>query len=272
MKHRRSTGIFLTRTGARAAFAWRSGLSAKPHVVEASYDTGSDLWQGAGNEFKELFRRLARALPADARRADCPTRIAIPDPLVTEERLAFRDFPDSSTEAHALISWRFGNDYRKAPEDHVFVWQIVGSDDGQTQVLVRVVEKRIVDPVRRAAAAAGFFCDRMDGWSGFWPEMPTDADAQAQLWAADGWWAISCANAKGGQTAQRSGWLAEKSTAAQDLARAAKAFVLVSGADRLSLTAIDDRAGLAGNLAGDARVTVTDASRLTDPALQVAMG
>lgn len=271
MTERRRTGIFLTRNGAEATLAKRGRLARRPTFRTVTQEADGDLWGADDVPLSRLMRDLARALPTEARRADCPTAIAIPDPLVTEERLTFQDFPQTPNEARALVRFRVATDHRKNPDDLAVAWQVMGSKAGRTDVLVRTLPAPLLARTQQAARRAGYFVDRIDGWSGFWPEPAMHDGTAAQVWGGNGWWAVACEAEETGATAFRAGWLDDIGAATSQIARTARAFMLNAKSEGLSLTPLGSAGDIVARL-DDGSTTLAGAQPLDAPSTQVALG
>ena len=203
------------------------------------------MWQADYAQLPSLFRDLSRKLPAEARRADVDHRIALPDPLVNEDRLIFTELPKDPEEARELILWRIAREHRKPPESLACAWQVEKEQSEEVDVLVRIADRAMLDTVIDAAGAVGIFPTRIDSWSGFALARTgvTEAPSGARLWANEEWWALMCwarreQAATGGETLVHSEWRDAAGPAeimAKKVIRLARSFALTSGADRLPL-------------------------------------
>ena len=248
----RRLGIFLGRDRAEAVYAIRRRRASR---VLARGETRADgpFWNGDITGLGQVFRKLSRALPSEARRADVRQSIALPDPLVTEDRLSFQDFPDSTAEARELILWRVAREHRRPAGSFSCAWQVERRDTPETRVLVRITEKRILDAVLDAAGSNGIFPTRVDGWSGFLlngPEVAT-GEAGARVWANEAWWTLVCwartagTGGAGLETLVHSEWRgsdAELPAIGEKVARLIRAFALSSDAGKLPLAVEADAA------------------------------
>ena len=234
MRAKRSAGIFLGLDSAQAAFARRTGLRAKPRLREFSATAKASLWDSDTKPLAKIFKDLARAMPIEARRADCLVNICIPDPLIIEERVSFQEFPALAREALALISWRYARDHQKDADDIRCSYQVLGRSGASTEVLIRVCEKRICDAVLESARRAGFFVRRLDAWSGFWDDATQQVGAS--LWSDGTWWALTCWTQDAKATEFQSGWCKEGRQDVARIARVAKSFALRCGLDSLTIT------------------------------------
>ncbi len=244
MMAKRRLGIFLGRAGAEAAFVELRRRGAYKVLASVRLEADGPLWTDEYKCLKPLFRQLAKKLPHEARRADVCQHISLPDPLVSEDRLGFRDLPDSSGEARDLILWRVARELRKPPESLACASQVERVEGEETRVLVRMVDRVLLDSVTDAAAAYGFFASRIDGWSGFAMNQATKAQAGARIWANDDWWALMCwarlqpEDPSECETLVHAEWRdAETSpgSVADKVSRIVKSFTLSSGAERLSV-------------------------------------
>lgn len=241
---KRRLGIFLGRASAEASYVQRRWGRSERIVARSGVTAAASLWESGHAELAPLFRRLARAMPTEARRADVEHRIALPDPLINEDRLDFRELPGDPEEARQLILWRVAREHRKPPESLACAWQVEKERDDVVDVLVRIIDRALLDAVVDAAGAVGIFPARIDGWSGYALSRPgvIEAPAGARLWANDDWWSLMCwarrDDAGGGETLVHSEWRdsgGSAQTMAEKVARLARSFALSSGAERLPL-------------------------------------
>lgn len=242
---KRSVGIFLGKQTAEAVLATRYGLRAKARFSTQSFNSASPFWGADPAPLMQAFRSLAKGLSVDARRPDTRVNISLPDPLIVEERLHFKEFPTDRAQALDLVNWRYARDHHKEIADIRCSYQILNSSDQATEVLVRVAPKKIIDRAQKAARAAGFFVDRLDAWSGFWPAE--NRPIGARLWGDGNWWALSCW-APGDQSGLggpggtgdpgielQSGWNGDAAVDVDRITRVAKTFALRAGLERLEI-------------------------------------
>ncbi len=189
---KRSLGIFLGRTGAEAALLEGQRPGAYKVLAQVRAEANGQLWTDDPGELRSLFRQLAKRLPNDARRADVQVRISLPDPLISEDRLGFRDLPDDPVEARDLILWRLARELRKPPESMACAWQVEKIEGDETRVLVRVLDRAVLTAVNDAAMASGFFAARIEGWSGYEMKQSGNSEAGAVIWANSDWWSLMC--------------------------------------------------------------------------------
>lgn len=239
---KRSLGIFLGRTGAEAALIERQRHGAYKVVAQVRAEANNQLWTGDPGELRSLFKQLAKRLPDYARRADVQVQISLPDPLISEDRLGFRDLPDSPAEARDLILWRLARELRKPPESMACAWQAEKIEGDETRVLVRILDRAVLDAVNEAAAASGFFATRIEGWSGYEMNDNGHSEAGALIWANGDWWSLMCwarpkpENPSECETLVHSEWREANEnphTAAEKVSRIVKSFALSSKVDQL---------------------------------------
>lgn len=241
----RRLGIFLGRASAEASLLQARWRQSAKIIARSAVTSEASLWRPDHSGLASLFRQLARKLPSEARRADVEHRISLPDPLVNEDRLDFQDLPKDPEEARALILWRVAREHRKPPESLACAWQVEKEQDGLVEVLVRLLDRALLDAVTDAAGTVGIFPTRVDGWSGFALSRPgvTESGSGARLWANDDWWSLMCwarreDAGQGGETLVHSEWRegdAPAKTMAEKVVRLARSFALSSGAERLPL-------------------------------------
>jgi hypothetical protein len=241
---KRSLGIFLGRTGAEATFVEHRRRGAYTVLAQVRADAKGPLWSGDYGGLRSLFRQLAKRLPGDARRADVSLQISLPDPLFSEDRLGFRELPDTLNEARELILWRVARELRKPVETLACAWQVEKIESDETRVLVRIIDRAILDAVTDAAGAAGFFASRIDGWSGFAMRQSNNAEVGAWVWANGDWWSLMCwsrqkpENPAECETLVHSEWRDEDVPAqsvAEKISRLVRTFKLSNGAARLTV-------------------------------------
>lgn len=225
----RKTGILMHRNAVFGSFLRPHGLRRKLRSHGAAFALDPSCWSEP-KSFDEVFRKLAQALPLEARRPDCPSNIALPDPIIREEVLDFINFPKDQQEAQALVAWRFARDHQCDAQTQSFCHQVLEQVEDRTRVLTRVGDRELVDGIVNAARHAGFFLARVDGFGGFQSEL---ADGSGRIWANDHWWSLSCRN--GTAALFRSGYFQSQETDAQLILRFAQAFALKYEIEELSL-------------------------------------
>ena len=282
-------GIFLGAASARAALVGPARRGRPPRVIaEAEAPVDPEAWTGAPERIGATLARLARDLPAAARRADRPVAIALPDPLATEDRLVFRDLPASPREVAELVRFRVARDHRRDASGLACAAQLLGPCEGGTEVVVRILPQALVSAVEEGAHRAGFVPWRLDTFAGFALDEAArraGRGAGGWLWSDGAWWALMCWRRDEGcpdagpESHLHAEWrrAGDEAALADKAVRIAKSFALRSGLDRLALTL--DLAGAAGTavaarLDADPVVSAAPASagrRLPDPALCVAL-
>lgn len=144
-----------------------------------------------------VLRKLVKALPGAAKRADLVVNVALPEALVWEDVLSFDTFPEVRAEADALVAHRMARDNRVAPGLLGTAWEVVdpgGASGAPVLVRVRAIPSRLRDAVAEAAAQAGLAVARLDGWLGFEPD-PGGPGTQSLLSSDGETWALVCADA-----------------------------------------------------------------------------
>lgn len=239
----RRLGIFLGRDSAEAAYVLVRRRRAPKVLSRARAEAASPLWENGHAGLKPLFRKLAKGLPSEARRAGVRVALSLPDPLVSEDRLGFRDLPSDASETRELILWRLAREHRKPSESLACAWQVERVVGDEARVLVRIIDRDLLDAVTDAAGAAGFFPSRIDGWSGFAINAAEHDPAGAFLWANDDWWSLMCwARGTGTEIedetlvhAEWRGAEAAPDSFAKKAARLAKSFARANGAEALAV-------------------------------------
>ena len=283
----RRVGIFLGRDGARAALVATGGRRRPPRAVaiaEAEVDPAA--WEGRPEALRATLARLARELPSEARRADRPLAIALPDPLAVEDRLTFRDLPADAREVADLVRFRVARDHRRDAAEIACAAQVLGTPDSGppdsgTEVVARVLPRALVEAVADAAHRAGFVPGRLDTWSGYAVDEAarrSGRDAGGWLWSDGAWWALMCwsRGAGGADSHLHAEWrrAGDAAALAEKAVRIAKSFALRRGLAALPLT-LDlspaEAEAMAPRLRADPLVAAGAAGALPDPALCVAL-
>lgn len=237
MTARRQVGLFMARDRAAGVLLGRGWRGASRVLAEATCAIDPAQWTAPAPDFAEPLRTLARGLGAQARRADTPVALSLPDPLVREEVMTFQDLPATPAEVEELVVWRFARDHRMEASTIACAWQVMGGDDaGGTRVLVRVLPKALVDALHRDAARAGLRLSVLEAFSRF--AMSGGDGVRMSVTDMGDWWSVQFANPDSGASHVQSEWMQAGSLAeaAQRIQRIARSLVLSSGATTQGLT------------------------------------
>jgi hypothetical protein len=233
----KSVGILLTEAGAEAVFLTRRRKGIRV-LAGTRAEAPGPLWTGDHSNLKPLFKKLAKSLPSDARRADVEHRVAVPDPLISEDRMVFRDLPKDEGEARELILWRIARERRRPAESLACAFQVERIEAGEARVLVRIADRAVVDAVLDAAGSVGFFPRRVDGWAGFGLNRAAHGSLSgARLWSNGDWWTLMCWTDEGeGDALIHSEWIGgglDTGATAEKATRLARSFALNAGVAKL---------------------------------------
>ena len=144
--------------------------------------------------FCQFLRRL-RGLGSGALRADVDTRVSLPDPVITEEEIGFRDFPKAAPEQSELVALRVTRSIGASPGSLAVAHQTIGREAGQTQVLARAVPRAISDTLLHAARRSGFRVAVLEGLSRFLKPGAAGATPYAHITQAEGFWTLTVVDA-----------------------------------------------------------------------------
>ncbi len=205
LKRRRVVGLALGGASSVAVLANRGKRGGEAKLLKVAEAQGVDFQGAAPADLDEVIRSLAVKLGREARRADTPTAIALPDPLFSEDRFSFADIPDKPDALHALIKWRIAREHRLNADDIAASHQRLPGD-GDAAYLVRFAAKATIDAVEGAARRAGLTPTLIEAQSRF--QVPSDpvAGAQAQIVVADRWWSLIYRDAATPECHVRSDW------------------------------------------------------------------
>ncbi len=202
--HRKVVGLTLGGASSAAVLARRGkrGELIKPlRVAEAA---PVRFQGGAPDDLDAIVKSLAAKLGREARRADTPTAIALPDPLFSEDRFSFAEVPDKPAALNALIKWRIAREHRLNADDIAASCQRLPSK-GEPEFLVRFTQKAIIDGVETAARRAGLTPTLIEAQSRF--QAPVDAGpATAVIIVSDQWWTLIYRDASTPEGHVRSDW------------------------------------------------------------------
>lgn len=205
LKRRRVVGLALGGASSVAVLANRgkAGREAKLLKVAEAPAVG---FQGAlPSNLDEVVKSLALKLGREARRADTPAAISLPDPLFSEDRFSFTEVPDKPDALHALIKWRIAREHRLNADDIAISHQRL-SGGGDPRYLVRFAAKATIDAVEAAARRAGLTPTLIEAQSRFQASADQGSDAQAQVTVSDHWWSLIYRDSQTPECQVRSDW------------------------------------------------------------------
>ncbi len=221
-------GILMGRTQATGVLMRTRRFGRVRRLAEARCALDAAVWSAAEPDFSRPFRDLARQLGAVALRADAAATIGLPDPVINEDIVSFREVPETEAEIDALIRWRAARDYRKEETEIACAWQEIGETAAGRDFLVRMMPRETVAALTRDAARAGFSVAAVEGYSRF--AMPPSPGARLTVEVTDAgeWWCVSCQDGAGGRSHVQSDWLEppEAGAAAARIQRLVKSYLL----------------------------------------------
>lgn len=262
-KRRRVVGLALGGASSVAVLANRSKAGREAKLLKVA-EAPAIAFQGVlPSNLDEVVKSLALKLGREARRADTPAAIALPDPLFSEDRFSFTEVPDRPDALQALIKWRIAREHRLTADDIAASYQRLPGD-GDPAYLVRFADKTTIDAVEAAARRAGLTPTLIEAQSRF--QAPSDpvANAMAQVTVSDQWWSLIYRDAATPECHVRSEWRSERR--ADDLAALPAAMTrLIRTMSRaeaklaVTIRAADDEAdalmdGLTARLDGDSTI------------------
>ncbi len=204
LRRRKVVGLTLGGASSAAVLASRSkrGREAKPiRMAEAA---PIRFQGGAPDDLDVIVKSLAVRLGRDARRADTPTVIALPDPLFSEDRFSFAEVPDKPAALNALIKWRIAREHRLNADDIAASCQRLPGTD-EPEFLVRFTQRAIIDGVETAARRAGLTPTLIEAQSRFQPHADP-VSATAMITVTDQWWTLIYRDATTPEGHVRSDW------------------------------------------------------------------
>lgn len=192
MKQR--VGIFFGGRMAAAALI-RAGRRGPVVLAKSTHPITEGFWDRSTHDFLPIFKALARGLGSGALRADVDTRVSLPDPVITEEEIGFRDFPKAAPEQSELVALRVTRSIGASPGSLAVAHQTIGREAGQTQVLARAVPRAISDTLLHAARRSGFRVAVLEGLSRFLKPGAAGATPYAHITQAEGFWTLTVVDA-----------------------------------------------------------------------------
>ncbi len=205
LKRRRVVGLVLGGASSVAVLANRGKQGGEAKLLKVAEAQAVDFQGILPPELDEVVKSLAVKLGREARRADTPTAIALPDPLFSEDRFSFTEVPDKPDALLALIKWRIAREHRLSAEGIAASYQRLRGE-GDASYLVRFAAKSTIDAVEGAASRAGLTPTLIEAQSRF--QVPSDpvADAAAQVIVSDRWWSLTYLDAATPECHVRSDW------------------------------------------------------------------
>ncbi len=236
LRWRRVVGLSLGGASSVAVLAKRHGRQDGAKLLSVA-EAPSVSFQGAlPGDLDAIVKSLAIRLGRDARRADTPAAIALPDPLFREDRLSFAEAPDKPAALNALIKWRIAREHRLKAADIVAACQRLPGD-GDAEYLVRFAQKATIDAVEAAARRAGLTPTLIEAQSRFQALTGAAKGATAVVTLSEQWWMLNYRDAASPEGHVRSDWRSPGSP--EDLAD------LSAGLTRLIRTMSRNQSGLA---------------------------
>lgn len=208
LKRRRVVGLALGGASSVAVLANRGKPGAEAKLLKVAEGPSVD-FRRLPADLDAIVRSLALKLGSEARRADTPTAISLPDPVFREDRFSFAEVPDKPDALRALIKWRIAREHRLNAEDIATSHQRLSGgagSDGEPQYLVRFAAKATIDAVEAAARRAGLAPTLIEAQSRFQAPSDVAMNAAAQVVVADRWWSLIYRDAATPECHVRSEW------------------------------------------------------------------
>lgn len=217
LKRRRVVGLAIGGASSVAVLANRGKPGGEAKLLKVATAPAVDFQSAPPGDLPDdldkIIKSLALKLGREARRADTPTAIALPDPVFREDRLTFSEVPDRPDALQALIKWRIAREHRLNADDIAASHQRLpsgsedgGEDGGDARYLVRFAAKATIDAVEAAARRAGLTPTLIEAQSRFQALPDPAADAMAQVTVADRWWSLVYRDAATPECHVRSDW------------------------------------------------------------------
>lgn len=209
LRRKMSLGVVLSMAGGEAALVRARGRRAPKLLATAQSETaiaGFSPLDDSG--VRQVFAELVKALPNLVRRADLPLHVSLPDPLVDEDILLFKDFPQNTTEAHDLIRLRLLREGPSGMQDPVCSFEVVGERDGSIVTRVRSMERALRDGIEDAVRASGLHVAKLEGWTCFCSTGLAKVTGDgAFLWSDGTSWSLTCWSDAAPEGFFESGWV-----------------------------------------------------------------
>lgn len=174
----RRVGILLDATEAVGILVRRGSKRRLSVLADARTALPEGIWAKDDTDLTAVFRSLAADLGREARRADVKVSVALPDPLVLEELLSFRDLPEAAAAAAELIRWRVAREHRTEQDRIACTSRPAGAGPEGAGVLVRVLPEPRVAALAAATSATGLRLDRVETLGAYLTE---EHDAEVRI-------------------------------------------------------------------------------------------
>lgn len=205
LKRRRIVGLALGGPSTVAVLANRGKPGGKAKLLKMAEAKTVDFQGHLPDDLDEIIKSLAVKLGREARRADTPTVIALPDPLFSEDRFSLKEVPDKTDALQALIKWRIAREHRLNADEIAASYQRLPGD-GDARYLVRFAAKATIDAVEAAARRAGLTPTLIEAQSRFQAPSDPATDAVAHVTVTDQWWSLMYRDATTPECHVRSHW------------------------------------------------------------------
>lgn len=264
LRRRRAVGLALGGASSVAVLANRGKRGGEARLLRVAEAPAVSFQNAVPDDLAEVVRSLAVRLGRDARRADTPAAIALPDPLFREDRFAFAEAPDKADALNALIKWRIAREHRLKAEDISASCQRLPGD-GEMQFLVRFAPRATIEAVEAAARRAGLTPIVIEAQSRFQIPASPAASATAAVTVADHWWTLTYRDAATPEAHVRSDWRVGGADLAGPIARLIRTMARAEAALAVTVSAAGAEAAdligaLKARLAADSQVRAADSA------------
>ena len=208
LKRRRVVGLSLGGPSSVAVLANRGKRRGEARLLRVAEAPAISFQAAPPGDLDDVVRSLAVKLGREARRADTPAAIALPDPLFSEDRFGFADAPGKPEALNALIKWRIAREHRLNADDIAAACQrLPGTNEaGEAQFLVRFAPKAAIDAVEAAARRAGLSPTLIEAQSRFQIAANPIVGATAEVTLSGQWWTLTYRDAATPEGHVRADW------------------------------------------------------------------
>lgn len=208
LKRRRVVGLSLGGASSVAVLANRGKRGGEARLLRVAEAPAISFRAAPPDDLDDIVKSLAVKLGREARRADTPASIALPDPLFSEDRFSFAEAPDKPDALNALIKWRIAREHRLDAEDIAASAQRLPgqSETGEAQFLVRFAPRATIEAVEVAARRAGLTPVLIEAQSRFNIAAEPAIAATADVTLSGQWWSLTYRDAATPEGHVRADW------------------------------------------------------------------
>lgn len=187
---RHRIGIALA--GDHLAISFVSSRGKRIHVHETPCQID---WKSA--DLSALPKALTATLntfPSAIFRADNLVRLALPDPLFTQTKHAFEEFPKSAREAAQLVAWRHCEEMNFTEETRRVGYQVIDDPDPDRKIVIaQSCAAMLVDQLLTHLNNAGLKVAELESIGAYVTETAASAEHPEKttlLLRGKGWWSL----------------------------------------------------------------------------------